>query len=117
MISSARVGAGFIPALTQQGENTPSFLIRKKATRGSPFCSFIKRSASPTTLFLLTQTESLHNLTVAVDVTLLEIGEETTTLTYELSQRASGHEVLVVSLDVLSQVSDTIREERDLCLC
>ena len=35
---------------------------------------------------LLTQTEGLHDGTVAVDVTLLQISEQTTTLTDELSQ-------------------------------
>jgi hypothetical protein len=42
-----------------------------------PFISVIR-------IFLLTQTESLDNGTVAVDVLTLEIVEETTTLTYEL---------------------------------
>ena len=35
---------------------------------------------------LLTQTEGLHDGTVAVDVALLQVSEQTTTLTDELSQ-------------------------------
>ena len=66
---------------------------------------------------LLTQAESLDDVTVAVDVALLQVSEQATTLTDELCQRASGHEVLVVCLHVLCQVSDAIGEQGNLCLC
>ena len=44
-----------------------------------PFISVIR-------IFLLTQTESLHDGTVAVDVLTLEIVEQTTALTYEFHE-------------------------------
>jgi hypothetical protein len=50
---------------------------------------------------LLTQAKSLDDSTVALDVTIIEIIEESTTLTYKLSQRTSCNEVLVVLLYVL----------------
>ena len=65
---------------------------------------------------LLTETKFLDDCTIALDVLLLEVREETTTLTYELHQRAVCHEVLVIGLHVLSEVLDTVSEKCNLAL-
>ena len=51
---------------------------------------------------------------VAVDVLADQIVEQAAALTYERFQCACGSEVLVVGLEVLSEVFDTDREECDL---
>lgn len=65
---------------------------------------------------LLAETESLDDSAVAVDVLLLEVREETTTLTYELHEGAVGGIILVVSLNVLCEVLDAVSEESYLAL-
>lgn len=67
--------------------------------------------------YLLSQTESLDDGTIAVDVAVVEIVKECTALTYELCQRAGCLEVLVVLLQVLCEVLDTISEKCNLALC
>lgn len=66
---------------------------------------------------LSTETKCLHNVTVAVDVTLLEVVKESTTLTNELCKRTSCLEILVVSLEVLCKMLDAEREKSNLALC
>lgn len=66
---------------------------------------------------LLTQTELLHDGTVALDVTVVKIVEQGTTLTYKLGQRTSGDEILVISFHMLCEVLDAISEQCDLALC
>ena len=68
-------------------------------------------------LGLTTQTKFLDYRTVAVDVALVEIIEQTATLADEDCQRTLRYVVLVVLLKVLGQVSDTVREQCDLALC
>ena len=72
------------------------------------------RSLSFSFLALLTQTESLNDSTVALDILTLQVVEQTTTLTYKLHQRAVGAIVLVVSLHVLGQMADSVREKGNL---
>ena len=60
---------------------------------------------------LLTQTQSLNNSTVAVDVALLQIVQKGTTLTYETSQGTLGAVVLAVLLHVLGEVLDAESEQ------
>ena len=55
---------------------------------------------------LLTQTQSLNDGTVAVDVALLQVVQEGTTLTYQAGQSALGAVVLAVLLHVLGEVLD-----------
>ena len=74
---------------------------------------------SPLDLLLLvlsTQAKCLHDSTVAVDVAVLQISEQRTTLTDELGQRTCGVVVLVVLLQVLCQMSNAIAEESNLAL-
>ena len=66
---------------------------------------------------LLAKTESLYDSTIAIDIGVVEVLQQLTALTYEHSQRTSCVVVLVILLQVLSQVRDTVREEGDLCLC
>ena len=75
-------------------------------------------------VILLTDTELFlgDDCTVAVDVLADEVVEKATTLTYECFQCAGCGVVLVVLFKVLSEVSDTDREKRDLafgatCIC
>ena len=65
---------------------------------------------------LLTQTQSLYDGTVAVDVALLQVVQEGTTLTYQAGQSALGAVVLAVLLHVLGEVLDAVSEQCDLAL-
>jgi len=65
---------------------------------------------------LLAETKFLDDCTIALDVLSLEVGEETTTLTYELNQGTIGNVILVVCLHVLSEVLNTVGEECNLAL-
>ena len=65
---------------------------------------------------LLTQTEGLDEFTIASDVLVVEILQELTTTTYHLGQCTSGTEVLVVLLQVLGEVLNTIGEQGYLAL-
>ena len=73
-------------------------------------CFFAKETG------LLTQTQSLHNSTITIDIVGVEILQELTTATYQLCQRTSSNIVLVVLLQVLGEVLDTIREQCNLAL-
>ncbi len=66
---------------------------------------------------LLTETEVLHDSTVAVDVASLEIVEQSATLTYELHEATLGDVVLAVLLHVLGEVRDAVGEESHLAFC
>ena len=66
---------------------------------------------------LLTKTEGLDDGTIAVDVLVVEVLQQLTTLTYEHSQRTCCVVILVILLQVLCQMRDAIAEESDLCLC
>lgn len=65
-------------------------------------------------LVLSTETKSLDDGTIALYVAVVEIVEQATALTYQAGQRASGGEVLVVLLHVLSEVGDTVGEQCNL---
>src|SRR5688572_23970041 len=62
------------------------------------------------------QTETLDELAVAVDVDIGEVAEQTTTLTDEEEQATTRVVVVLVLLQVLGEVLDSLREERDLDL-
>ena len=66
---------------------------------------------------LLTKTESLDDGTIAVDVVVVEVLQQLTTLTDEHCQRTGCVVILVILLQVLRQVRDAIAEESNLCLC
>lgn len=66
--------------------------------------------------FLLSETELLNNGTVAVNVLLLEIIQKITTLTYHLKKTAARVVVVVVELQVLGEVGNSLGENGDLYL-
>ena len=63
-----------------------------------------------------TQAESLHDRAVALDIGLLEVVEQTATLTHEQQQPTTAVVVVLVALQVLGQVGDAVRQQRDLHL-
>src|SRR5690606_11964012 len=63
-----------------------------------------------------TQTEALDEAAVAVDVDLLQVAEQATALADEEEQTTTAVVVVLVLLEVLGEVLDALREERDLHL-
>ena len=57
---------------------------------------------------LSTETELLDDLTVSLDVNLLEVVQELTALTDEAEKGTTRDHVLLVLLHVLGKVSDTV---------
>ena len=66
---------------------------------------------------LSAETKLLDDITVPFDVNFLEVVQELTALTDQTEEGATGYDVLLVSLDVLGKVSDTVGEQCDLALC
>src|SRR5690606_34609043 len=62
------------------------------------------------------QAEALDERAVAGDVDVLEVAEEATALTDEQQQATTGVVVVLVRLEVLREVLDALRQERDLDL-
>lgn len=67
-------------------------------------------------LDVVANAELLDELTVLIDVVLLDVGEETTTLTNQHKQTTAGVEVLLVGLHVLGQLLDALGQDGDLNL-
>lgn len=67
-------------------------------------------------LDVVADTKLGDELTVLVDVVLLDVGEKTTTLTDEHEQAAAGVEVLLVRLHVLGELADALGQDSDLDL-
>lgn len=65
---------------------------------------------------LLTQSESLNDGTVALDVVLLQIVEKGATLTYQLGEGSGSTIVFTVHLEVLRQMGNTVGEQCYLAL-
>ena len=65
---------------------------------------------------LLTDTESCDDRTISLNVDLDEIVEQRTALTDHLEEAAAGVMILLVDLEVLGQVVDSLGEQRDLNL-
>src|SRR4051794_23379347 len=63
-----------------------------------------------------TQAEALHDGAVTLDVGLLEIVQEPPALADEQQQATTAVVVVLVLLEVLGQVGDAVREQRDLHL-
>ena len=60
--------------------------------------------------------EALDEVTVVLDVVLLDVGEETTTLADQHEEAATGVEVLLVGLHVLGELLDAGGQDGDLDL-
>lgn len=67
-------------------------------------------------LDVVANAELLDELTVLIDVVLLDVGEETTTLTNQHEQTTAGVEVLLVGLHVLGQLLDALGQDGNLNL-
>ena len=57
---------------------------------------------------LLTETKSLNNGAVALNVLVLEIVQQTATLTYKLNKRSVCAIIFMIGLDMLGQTVDTV---------
>ena len=66
------------------------------------------RSLSFSFLALLTQTESLNDCAVALTVSLLEVVEQSATLTYQLGQCPFSAIILTVLLKMFRQMGNTV---------
>lgn len=67
-------------------------------------------------VLLSTETETLNQGTVTVDVDALEVIKHTTTVTDHEQQTTTGVVIVLVLLQVLGQVGDTLAQQRDLDL-
>ena len=65
---------------------------------------------------LLSDVQLLDDSTVSLDVNLLEVTEEVSSVTYHLKKTTTAVEVLVVVLEVCVEVVDAVCEKRDLNL-
>ena len=63
---------------------------------------------------LLPDAEFFDDGTITFDIDLHQVVEQTTTLPYEHLQCARSVEVFLVLLHVLRQMTDAVREQRDL---
>ena len=59
-------------------------------------------------IVLSTETKLLDDISVSLDVNLLEVVKDTTPLTDELQEGTTGCEVLLVVFQMLGEVSDTV---------
>ena len=71
---------------------------------------------TPTTIELLTETELLNDSSVALDIGLLEVAEKVSSVSYHLLKAAAAVVVLVVGLEVLGKVLDSVGKKCDLYL-
>ncbi len=65
---------------------------------------------------LLSQAKLADDRAVTLDVVLLQVVQQTSSATDHLLQTAAAVEVLLVSLEVLGQVSDTVGQDSNLYL-
>ena len=65
---------------------------------------------------LLTQTECLDYGTIAINITVIQIFEQCTTLSNESRKRSCCHVILVMFLNVLGEMLDAISEQSYLAL-
>src|SRR5262249_2963346 len=63
---------------------------------------------------LLANSERLDHRTITIDVLRLEVIQEATALSYEHEQAASRVVILCVDLEVLGEIRDALRQERNL---
>ena len=81
------------------------FVIRFQINEGSTNgVAFIRCT------LLLTKVECLDNRTVTLDINLLQVHKQLTTLTYKTQQRTLCAVVVTVALHVLGKVVDTVGE-------
>ena len=66
--------------------------------------------------YLFSQIQTGNDLSVSFDVLGLEVVEEVSSLTYHLKKASSGVMILLVYLEVLGKVVDSLSEDSDLYL-
>ena len=59
-------------------------------------------------LQLLAEAKGLDDSTIAIDVAIVEVIEQCTALSYQLSQRTCGSIIFTVLLNVLRQMGNTV---------
>lgn len=67
-------------------------------------------------VLLSTETETLNQGTVTVDVDALEVIKHTTTIADHQQQTTTGVVIMLVLLEVLGQISDTLGQQSNLDL-
>ena len=87
-------------------------LIRKTKKLAAQATSFFFRFRIASELS--TQTKSLDQSTITLDVALLHVAKQFAALTDEHRQRTSRSVVFVIFLEVLSEVSNAVGEQRHL---
>ena len=65
---------------------------------------------------LLSQTELFNDRTVTLDIGLLEVAEKVSSMADHLLKSAAAVVILVVGLEVLRQILDSVSQKRDLYL-
>ena len=63
---------------------------------------------------LLSQAELANDRAVTLDIVLLQVVQQTSSVTDHLLQTAAAVEILLVSLEVLGQVSDAVGQNSNL---
>ena len=79
-------------------------------------CQNLTPLFTPTTIELLSQAELLNNGTVALDVCFLKVAEKISSVANHLLQTAAAVVVLVIALEMLGQIFDSVSKKRDLNL-
>jgi hypothetical protein len=74
------------------------------------------RALGPGIKQLSTKTKTLDQRAVTVDVDLLQVIEKTTTITDHQKQTTTGVVIVLVGLEMLGQIGDTLAQQRDLNL-
>ena len=82
---------------------------RKGSSGYSPLCPRVIK-------ILLTNAKFFDSSSVSFDVLGLEVVEEVSSLTYHLKKASSGVMILLVYLEVLGKVVDSLSEDSDLYL-
>lgn len=68
-------------------------------------------------LQVVANAELLDEVAVLEDVAVLDVNQQTTTLTDDLKQATTGVVILRVLLEVLGEIADALGEDRNLDLC
>src|SRR3954447_23636783 len=103
---STCLGLGFrVPAYRA----VPKMQNRRSPTRGDRLFRRLTRRST-------TQTEALDDRAVPVDLGLLQVVEQTTALADQQQQTTTAVVVVLVLLEVLGEMADAVRQQRDLHL-
>src|SRR4029453_16862343 len=78
--------------------------------------SRVRAVSAPARRTLLTDSEPLDELVVALRVLALQVIEQTAAAADELHETAAGVMILGVRLEVIGQISNPVRQQRDLDL-